>query len=143
MALDTLAPPGIPCESGEGPVFDKPWQAQAFSLVVNLHRAGLFEWRDWAERFSAEIAAAPARADESVNDAYYRQWVAALEKLLATLGVVGDDSVAERAAAWNQAYLNTPHGQPVTLVNADCPPPHDHSHEPRREPVKVVPAGGD
>lgn len=32
---------GLPRDE-EGPVFDKPWQAKAFSLIVHLHRAGLF-----------------------------------------------------------------------------------------------------
>ena len=145
VADDRYSLPGSPLGAHDGPVFDHPWQAQAFALVVNLHQAGLFEWKDWAERFTAEIAAAPQREDESVNDAYYRQWVAALEQLLAALGLVEDAAVGTRAEAWNQAYLNTPHGQPISLANATCPPAHAHAHkhEPRREPVMVVPAGGD
>ncbi len=138
--VDGLPIPGELPADGDGPVFDAPWQAQAFSLVVNLHKAGLFEWKTWAEIFSAEIAAAPARPDESVNDAYYRQWVAAMERLLASLGLVAEDDVADRAQQWNQAYLNTPHGQPVSLNHASCPPAHEHKHEAKREPVTVVPA---
>ena len=57
--VDGLPIPGELPADGDGPVFDAPWQAQAFSLVVNLHKAGLFEWKTWAEIFSAEIAAAP------------------------------------------------------------------------------------
>lgn len=140
MARNDLPLPGQAPGDRDGPVFDKPWQAQAFALVVNLHQAGLFEWKTWAEIFSAEIAAAPAQPDESANDAYYRQWVAALERLLASLGLVASGDVAHRADAWNAAYLNTPHGQPVSLTHADCPPAHEHKHEARRTPVTVVPA---
>ncbi|MCV9880242.1 nitrile hydratase accessory protein [Brenneria izbisi] len=126
----------------EGPVFDKPWQAQIFSLTVHLHQAGCFTWREWVQAFSEEIKAAPAMPEESVNDAYYRQWAAAMEKMMASLGFTGEDDISQRAQAWRQAYLNTPHGQPVLLAHADCPPahPHDHHHSPQRAPVAVSPA---
>lgn len=126
----------------DGPVFDKPWQSQAFALVVSMHKAGLFRWKDWAETFTAEIDAAPALPGESVNDAYYRQWVAALEKMVASLGLVADGDVSSRAQEWRQAYLNTPHGKPILLAHGSCPPAvdHQHKHEPQRSPVKVVPA---
>lgn len=42
---------GLPRDE-EGPVFDKPWQAKAFSLIVHLHRAGLFPWSEWVRTFS-------------------------------------------------------------------------------------------
>ena len=61
---------GLPRDE-EGPVFDKPWQAKAFSLIVHLHRAGLFPWAEWVRTFSEAIKAAPAQPGESVNDAYY------------------------------------------------------------------------
>ena len=59
-----------------------------------------------------------------------------------------------RQEAWRQAYLNTPHGAPVELANAACPPKNaghhhhhdhdhdhddDHHHEPPK-PVAVSPA---
>ncbi|PLN98868.1 nitrile hydratase accessory protein [Klebsiella michiganensis] len=61
---------GLPRDE-EGPVFDKPWQAKAFSLIVHLHRAGLFPWAEWVQTFSKEINAAPAQPGESANDAYF------------------------------------------------------------------------
>ncbi|GAA0756799.1 nitrile hydratase accessory protein [Ideonella azotifigens] len=122
---------------GEGPAFDKPWQAEAFGLVVKLHQAGLFPWADWVRIFSEEIKAAPALPGESVNDAYYRQWVPAMERLVASLGLAAEDDIARRASEWRLAYLHTPHGQPVSLVNASCPPAHAHEHTPRRVPVAV------
>lgn len=67
-------------QDDEGPLFDKPWQARAFSLIVHLHRAGLFPWKEWVRTFSDEIKSSPALPGESTNDAYYRQWEAALEK---------------------------------------------------------------
>lgn len=126
----------------DGPVFDKPWQSEAFALVVSMHKAGLFKWKDWAETFTAEIDASPALPGESVNDTYYRQWVSALEKMVASLGLVTGGDVNSRAQEWKQAHLNTPHGHPILLAHALCPPAvdHKHKHEPQRSPIKVVAA---
>ena len=58
--LHDYAAVGLPRDE-EGPVFDKPWQAKAFSLIVHLHRAGLFPWAEWVRTFSEAIKAAPAQ----------------------------------------------------------------------------------
>lgn len=108
--------------------FDYPWQASMFSLTVNLYKVGLFPWSQWVEIFSNEIKRSPRLQDESINDAYYRQWAVALEAMLGTLGLITGDDVEEAAQVWRQAYLNTPHGMPVLLQNADCPPAKAHNH---------------
>ncbi|MDQ1214315.1 nitrile hydratase accessory protein [Pantoea anthophila] len=130
---------GLPCDE-EGPVFDKPWQAKAFSLIVHLHRAGLFRWAEWVQIFSKEIKAAPAQPGESVNDAYYRQWTAAMENMMTALNLAVPDDISRRTQEWRQAYLNTPHGQPIVLANASCPPAHSHHHLPLGVPITVSPA---
>ncbi|MEX0560834.1 nitrile hydratase accessory protein [Raoultella terrigena] len=130
---------GLPRDE-EGPVFDKPWQAKAFSLIVHLHRAGLFPWAEWVRTFSEEIKAAPAQPGESVNDAYYRQWAAAMEKMITALDLIVPEEFTRRTQEWRQAYLNTPHGQPIVLANASCPPAHTHHHLPLGVPVTVSPA---
>lgn len=119
--------------------FDHPWQAEAFGLIVQLHKNGRFEWTDWVRVFSAEIKAHPQRPDETANDAYYRQWLAALETI--TSALISPNEVTQRIQEWRQAYLNTPHGEPVSLANALCPPKHHHiDGTSSRGPVKVVPA---
>ena len=89
--------------------------------------------------FSAEIKAHPALAHESVNDAYYRQWVAATEKVLMSLQMADEAEISCRTDEWRQAYLNTPHGMPVTLVRASCPPEHVHHQPVHRVPVAISP----
>ncbi len=44
------------------PTFAEPWEAQVFSLVVELNRQGLFTWSDWASRLAFEISRAKDRA---------------------------------------------------------------------------------
>lgn len=106
----------------EGPGFAEPWQAQAFACALQLSRRGLFTWREWVDAFSAEIAAHPARADETAEAAYYRQWLRTLEKLAAIKGAASAAEIDERAEQWRRAYLNTPHGRAVELTAASAEP---------------------
>ncbi len=99
----------------EGPVFKEPWEAQAFALALKLHEAGHFTWAEWTEALSGEIKAAQARGDPDLGDTYYQHWLAALERLAAEKGLVPAGTLAARKAAWRQAFLDTPHGQPVAL----------------------------
>ncbi len=106
--------PGQPRDAA-GPVFKEPWEAQAFALALKLYEAGHFTWSEWAETLGAEIKAAQARGDPDLGDTYYRHWLAALERVAAEKGLVPADALAARKAAWRQAFLDTPHGQPVAL----------------------------
>jgi nitrile hydratase accessory protein len=99
-------------------VFAEPWQAEAFALTVQLHSAGAFSWSEWARALSAEIMAAEARGEAADGSLYYAHWLAALEGLVTARGLAGAQALAERKAAWARAYLNTPHGRPVTLAAA-------------------------
>ena len=72
---------------GAGPVFNAPWEAQVFSMTLALHERGLFTWTEWAQVLGAEIAAAQRTGDPDLGDTYYRHWLAALERLLASKGI--------------------------------------------------------
>lgn len=111
-AIDEL--PALPRDAA-GPVFREPWEAEAFALALELHQAGHFTWREWAETLSAEIRAGQAGGDPDLGDTYYRHWLRALERLCRDKGLVSATAQGERAEAWRRAYLATPHGQPVTL----------------------------
>ncbi|RMD61826.1 MAG: nitrile hydratase accessory protein [Alphaproteobacteria bacterium] len=104
----------LPRDEG-GPVFQEPWQAQAFALTVRLIEAGVFTWADWATALGAEIRAAQAAGDPDLGDTYYRHWVAALERLVARKRLLSPDQMSARTAAWARAYRETPHGRPVSL----------------------------
>jgi nitrile hydratase accessory protein len=95
------------------PVFDEPWQAEAFALAVHLHEAGAFTWSEWAEALSREIKAAAAAGD---GGRYYEHWLAALERLATERGMAYPAMLAARKSAWAEAYRTAPHGKPVTLA---------------------------
>ncbi|MBS7537799.1 nitrile hydratase accessory protein [Ancylobacter lacus] len=94
--------------------FAAPWEAKAFALVVTLHEAGLFGWREFADRLSAEIHANP-------DEAYYRCWFAAAVRLLAEKAIIDPRVLAVQAqavAAFRRA---------------------DHQHVARTGPIAVAP----
>ena len=50
------------------------------------------------------------------GESYYQHWLAALEHLAIAKGLSEAGELAQRVQAWREAYLATPHGQPVELV---------------------------
>ena len=120
----------------DAPTFREPWQAKAFAMVVLLHRQGRFEWNEWVQVLSAEIAAGPQQPGEDPDAAYHRQFLAALERIVAALGIANPDDQRQRKADWRRAYLNTPHGHAVELAAARPAPGNadDHDQEASRAP---------
>jgi nitrile hydratase accessory protein len=106
--------PRLPCDSG-GPVFAEPWQAQAFALAVKLSEQGHFTWKEWAAALADELRAAETRGEPDDGMHYYEHWLAALERLVVEKGLTDREAMRERKEAWAEAYLQTPHGQPVEL----------------------------
>ena len=109
--------PPLPRDA-DGPVFEAPWQAQAFALAVTLSERGHFSWATWARTLADELAAADARGEPDDGSRYYHHWVAALERLVVELGLSAATVLEERKEAWADAYRHTPHGQPVELGRA-------------------------
>src|SRR5216110_2423939 len=98
----TEAVPGIPRDA-QGPVFREPWEAQAFSMALALHQRGLFTWPEWAATLADEIKRAQAAGDPDTGETYYRHWLAALERLVASKGAVDSTTQARYRAAWLHA----------------------------------------
>ncbi len=97
------------------PVFDEPWQAQALAAAYALAENGLFTRQAWSETLGAELRRAEDAGAPDTAETYYRAVVTALERLVAESGAASTEALAERREAWRQAYLDTPHGQPVEL----------------------------
>lgn len=108
--------PGLPRDE-EGPVFRSPWESHAFALAVRLAESGCFTWSEWVAVLVREIQAAQQRGEADLGDTYYQHWLRALESLCAEKGLVAPVEVAARQEQWRQAYLHTPHGQPVELAS--------------------------
>ena len=96
-------------------MFAEPWQAQAFALAVRLSQEGHFTWKEWTTALANELAAAGARGEPDDGSRYYDHWLAALETLVQSKGLVDRAALAARKDAWADAYRHTPHGKPVEL----------------------------
>lgn len=99
------------------PVFEAPWHAQVFALTVHLNEAGHFTWPNWAERFSATLARHGLQRELDGGDDYFSAWLETLEALLAEQNQAAPETVEAMRAAWEEAYLSTPHGSPVRLAD--------------------------
>ncbi len=106
--------PALP-RNEDGPVFEEPWQAQAFALAIELSAQGHFSWTTWARELAHELASAASRGEPDDGSSYYHHWVSALERLVVERGLSDSPALAERKEAWTEAYRHTPHGQPVEL----------------------------
>ena len=65
-------------QDDQGPVFNEPWEAQAFALVIALHEQELFSWQEWAGVLNEQIALAQAGGDPDLGNTYYQHWLVAL-----------------------------------------------------------------
>ena len=53
--------------------------------------------------------------DLNGGDDYFNAWLATMERFLGERGMTQTGEVAVLKAAWEEAYLSTPHGDPVRL----------------------------
>ena len=104
--MNQLDLPGFPKREDE-PVFNEPWEAQAFAMAVKLHERGCFTWSEWAETLGAEI--------KSSEVPYFEHWLAALEKIVEAKGLMSQIERLDRVDAWDRAARATPHGKPIEL----------------------------
>jgi len=105
--IDLNSLPDMVLDNNE-PVFNEPWEAQAFAMVVNLHQNGAFTWTEWARALSLQIQSSEPRD-------YYQHWLCALESLVAEKQLTSTDALLNRKAQWHEAAEKTPHGQPIEL----------------------------
>jgi hypothetical protein len=58
---------------------------------------------------------AATRGEPDDGSHYYDHWLAALEHLVQTKGLLDGAALVERKDAWAEAYRHTPHGKPIEL----------------------------
>lgn len=114
-APDLHRSPGLRIDAG-GPVFQAPWEAQAFGLALALYERGAFTWHEWAATLGAEIAAATERNGPDDGSRYYEHWLAALERLATDKRLATTRELLAYKEAWDHAARSTPHGKPIVLA---------------------------
>ena len=115
----------LPQDDESGPLFDEPWQADVFAMSQALVEIGQVTGEEWMSALADAITAHQQAGDPDLGDTYYEHCLAALEVLCEAKGLTSADDVGARAEEWRQAYLNTPHGDPVELSAGRHPHEHD------------------
>lgn len=105
-----------PLTSADGnPLFEEAWQAQALAMADSLVHNGLFTASAWSDALGQSLKGAEARGDADTQETYYTCVLSALEKLIAINSVIDQKAMTGMRKDWEDAYLSTPHGQPVLL----------------------------
>ena len=87
--------------------FSEAWHLQTLAMAQALIKEGRIDAADWARALGAALKARPQKTEEDY-------FLAALDALEAVTPIAPAD-VADRKAAWEDAYRHTPHGSPVNL----------------------------
>jgi nitrile hydratase accessory protein len=89
-------------------VFNNPWEAKAFAMVVQLYQQGHFTWPEWAEALSREIKA----GGNDDGQGYYLMWLAAAEQLITGKALCDKPELAAAKATLEHAQ-----GGPAPATN--------------------------
>ncbi|GAA6207023.1 hypothetical protein NBRC116601_03160 [Cognatishimia sp. WU-CL00825] len=110
-----MSAPRVRSAAPPEPVFEAPWHAEVFALTVNLNERGAFDWLEWTECLGKALAEQGVANELDGGDDYFTAWVIALEEMLSAKGMADAAVLKALKEAWTQAYMNTPHGEPVKL----------------------------
>lgn len=97
------------------PVFEEAWQAEALAIADTLVSEGMFSAGEWSEALGKALRAAESERAVDNQETYYNCVLSALEQLVAEYSEIDRQAMAGKRKDWEQAYLSTPHGQPVNL----------------------------
>ena len=119
--------------------FETPWHAEAFALAVHLNEKGHFTWVEWSnilgknlkitkqktiEEFTSDTAVTFQLRKNQKNDFkqesiggdhYYQVWLQTLIEIMQEREVFDDKTFSAIRDQWVNAYIKTPHGEPVRI----------------------------
>ncbi|QSR24972.1 nitrile hydratase accessory protein [Nocardioides aromaticivorans] len=103
--------------------FEHPWEIRAFAMAVSAHRALGFDWTDFQQALITSISGWEESTGTSDRGwSYYEHWLAALESVLAGLGLLSTDDLARAT------------GEVLAV------PANRNHHEAHTEPIAIDPA---
>lgn len=96
-------------------MFREQWHAEAIAVVEVLVSTGAISADDWSRTLGAERERRAADGSADTEAAYFEAYLSALESILSRNGLAPRAELDRRRSDWHDAYLATPHGQPVKL----------------------------
>lgn len=82
----------LPRSNGEL-IFASPWEGRAFGIAVALNENEAYRWPEFRDELAREIA---SEKDKDSTPSYYEQWLASLEQLLLSKGIVTAEQLDQR-----------------------------------------------
>ena len=104
----------IPRGSNE-PLFSEPWEAQVFAIAYRLVAEGHITRSEWAQALGQAIEKAQAEGDPDEGGTYYHHVLVAVESITTDKGLTNSEELESKKQQWIDAYLSTPHGEPVVI----------------------------
>lgn len=96
--------------------FQNPWHGQVFAITVQLSENGNFSWTEFVEIFGDSLKEARLKlSDLNGNDDYFNCWLEALEEIIILKEMGNSKILSVLKNDWVNAYLSTPHGDPVKI----------------------------
>lgn len=90
----------IPDLEADAPLFDAPWQARIFALIVTTVKQGHLPWKTFQNQLVKAISEKErgAGADETVkiDNGYFDCWLTAVEETLKHEGIIAGDDVGRK-----------------------------------------------
>ena len=97
-------------------VFQSPWHSQLFAITVQLSESGNFSWKEFVDFFGKSLNRARINKENlDGNDDYFNSWLVALEEIIVTKEIANSKILSVLKNDWINAYLSTPHGDPVKI----------------------------
>ena len=88
-------------------------------MTVELIQRQRISWTEWATAIGEEIANARKNGFSDDGRDYYHLWLRSLENTVLAKGLSSDDELGTVKTKWHQAYLQTPHGQAVSIEDTE------------------------
>ena len=99
-------------------VFQNPWHSQLFAITVQLSERGNFCWKEFVEVFGEALKKQRSQKKKlDGSDDYFSSWLNALEEIIIIKKISNQETLSLLKEDWTQAYLSTPHGNPVNIKN--------------------------
>ncbi|MEB3333920.1 MAG: hypothetical protein VKP70_02935 [Cyanobacteriota bacterium] len=103
---------------GEAPFRDS-WEAEAYALGNLLVKLNYITAKEWMELMAESIREAQDLGDPDTGETYYHHWCRSLEKYCFNTRLIDPEQHLKRLKLWRSAIINTPHGVPLCIENAD------------------------
>ncbi len=123
LQLDVDGPAAPPRSNGEL-VFAEPWEGRAFGLTMALVHSGVLDYETFRTALIERIQAWESHSSPGEDFRYYRCWLAALEQVLGSAGLISDSDVLERSVQ----FAARPAGHDHRHDDSDADHVHGHTH---------------